>query len=291
MEGGVARIDVDTGGATLACLVDGDAGAPLVLLAHGFPDCARSFRRQTPALVAAGFRVVAPWMRGYAPSTPARDGRYDAAALGSDLVALARHFSPGRPARLVGHDWGAVAAYAACALAPRAFSHLATVAVPHLGVAGPRFASPAQLRRSWYMAFFQLPLLAERRLAARDFALVDRLWRDWSPGFSPPADELAAVKAALRGREREVLGYYRALPRSALSSPARLLRRRTRVPSLYVHGVDDGCIGVALCEDLERAYAAEIAVHRLAGGHFVHQESVEEFNRILVEFLRQPSDA
>jgi len=284
VESGNAR--VDTGGATLECLVAGDG--PLVVCAHGFPDCARSFRHQVPALVAAGFRVVAPWLRGYAPSTPARDGRYDAAALGNDLVALARHFSPGKPVRLVGHDWGAIAAYAAVALAPGAFSHLATVAVPHLRVAGPRFLAPSQLRRSWYMGFFQLPLIAERRLAADDFALVDRLWRDWSPGLDLPDSERAAFKSALRGREREVIAYYRAILSRATSSSSRLLRRRPRIPSLYVHGIDDGCLGVALADGVERAYAGPIAVHRLAGGHFVHQEAVEQFNDILVEFLKTP---
>jgi pimeloyl-ACP methyl ester carboxylesterase len=259
-----------------------------VIVAHGFPDCARSFRHQVPALVAAGYRVVAPYLRGYAPSTRARDRRYDAAALGSDLVAVARHFSPGVPARLVGHDWGAIAAYAAVALAPSAFSHLATIAVPHLRVAGARFAAASQLCRSWYIGMFQLPRIAERRLAADDFALVDRLWRDWSPSLRAPADELAAIKDSLRGRERDVIGYYRAIFSRATTSSARLLRRRTRVPSLYVHGLDDGCIGVALADGVERAYAGPIAVHRLAGGHFVHQEAVEQFNGILVEFLKTP---
>jgi pimeloyl-ACP methyl ester carboxylesterase len=274
---------VDTGGATLACIVAGDG--PLVVCAHGFPDCARSFRHQLPALVAAGYRVVVPWMRGYAPSTAARDGRYDVAALGNDLVALARHFSPGSPARLVGHDWGAIAGYAAVALAPGAFSHLATIAVPHFRVAGPRFATPAQLRRSWYVGLFQLRHFAERRLAAHDFAFVERLWRDWSPGLRAPADELAAVKASLRGREREVLAYYRALFSRASATTARLLRDVIRIPAIYVHGIDDGCAGVELCHGVERAYAGPIAVHRLSGGHFVHQEAVEQFNSILVEFL------
>jgi pimeloyl-ACP methyl ester carboxylesterase len=285
-DAGIADPLVDTGGATLGCLVAGDG--PLVICAHGFPDCARSFRLQAPALVAAGYRVVAPWMRGYAPSTPARDRRYDAAALGSDLIALARHFSPAAPARLVGHDWGAVAAYAAVALAPRAFSHLVTIAVPHLRIAGPRFVTPAQLRRSWYMGLFQLPRLAERKLVADDFALVDRLWRDWSPCLALPNDELAAIKSAMRGRERELLAYYRAMFSRAAPATARLLRRRTHVPSIYVHGIDDGCIGVELAEGVERAYAGPIAVHRLPGGHFVHQEAVEQFNDILVQFMRTP---
>ncbi len=283
MEGRDARVEVDTGGATLACAVAGDG--PVVIAAHGFPDCARSFRHQVPALVAAGFRVVVQTMRGYAPSSRARDGRYDAAALADDLVALADRFSPHAPARLVGHDWGAIAAYAACALAPRAFSHLATVAVPH-GRVALRFLRPAQLRRSWYIGRFQLPGAA-RALAGDDLALVDRLWRDWSPGFHPPPDELAAVKAAIRGREHDVIAYYRALRASPWSPAARLLRRATTVRALYVHGRDDGCLGVALTDGVERGWVAPVTVHRLPGGHFVHQESVEQFNRILVEFLRQ----
>ncbi len=283
MNGG--RVHVEVGSATLTCDVVGQG--PVVLMAHGFPDCARTFRHQVPALVAAGFRVVLPTMRGYAPSTPARDGRYDAAALGGDLVALARHFSPRRRARLVGHDWGAVAAYAAAALAPGAFSHLVTIAVPHLRVAAPRFFGPRQLRRSWYIAAFQLGRWGERHLAADDLALVDRLWRAWSPGLRVPAAELAAVKAAIRGREHAVLAYYRALGR-VRPATVRLLRARSRVAAAYLHGVDDGCVGVELADGVERAYAAPLDVHRLPGGHFVHQEEAERVNDLLVEFLRRP---
>jgi pimeloyl-ACP methyl ester carboxylesterase len=226
-------------------------------------------------------------MRGYAPSSPARDGRYDAAALGADLVALARVFAPDGGARLVGHDWGAIAAYAACALAPTAFSHLVTVAVPHLRAVSTRFFRPAQLRRSWYIGLFQLPRIAERHLAADDLALVDRLWRAWSPGFRAPADELRAVKDAIRPRVPEVLGYYRAL-RDVRFGSRRLLLAPTPVPAVYMHGRDDGCLDVALTDGVERAYTGPIDVHRLAGGHFVHQENSEEFNRLLLEFLKQP---
>ena len=296
MEDRDARIVVDVGGAALACFVSGPSDGPVVIAAHGFPDCARSFRHQVPALVAAGFRVVVPAMRGYAPSSVARDGRYDAAALGADLVGLARHFSSSggaggaaraTPVRLVGHDWGAIAAYAACALSPSSFSHVVTVAVPHLAVAARHFGSWAQLKRSWYVGLFQLPFVAERVLGADDFQLVDRLWRAWSPAFSPPPDELRAVKDALRGRVAEVLAYYRAI--RDLRSPARpLLFAPTRVPALYIHGRGDGCVGLEVCRGVERAYAGPIAVHALDGGHFVHQENVADFNRVLIGFLHQP---
>lgn len=293
MEDRDARVVVDVGGAALACSVSGPSDGPIVIAAHGFPDCARSFRHQVPALVAAGFRVVVPAMRGYAPSSIARDGRYDAGALAADLVGLARHFSSSRdgsgttPVRLVGHDWGAIAAYAACALSPSSFSHVVTVAVPHLAVAARRFGSLAQLRRSWYVGLFQLPFVAERLLAADDFALVDRLWRAWSPAFSPPSEELRAVKDALRGRVTDVLAYYRAI--RDLGSPARaLLLAPTSVPALYIHGRGDGCVGLEVCTGVERAYAGPITVRTLDGGHFVHQENVEDFNRVLIGFLHRP---
>src|SRR4051812_41167004 len=200
---------IDLGDVTLDCAVTGEG--PVAILAHGFPDDASTFRAQVPALAAAGYRVVVPTMRGYAPSGVARSGRYDTAALGDDLVGLADRFSPGAPARLVGHDWGAVAAFAAAARAPARFSHLATIAVPYMRAVARHLGSAAQLRRSWYMGLFQLPGVAEARLRARDFALVDELWRAWSPAYRPSPDELRAVKNGIRDRVGPVLAYYRAM--------------------------------------------------------------------------------
>ncbi len=279
---------VGVAGTTLSCAVAGEG--PAVLCAHGFPDNAGSFRHQVPALVAAGYRVLCPSMRGYAPSDLAADGRYDAATLGRDLLALADHFSPGRPVRLLGHDWGAVAAYAAAALEPERFSHLCTLAVPHLRVVGARFLTPAQWKRSWYMRLFLVPRLGERRLLEKGGALTERLWRDWSPGWSPRPETLAGVKAAFStpDRARAVLGYYRALPtpRTWLGESARLLFQRTRVPALYVHGERDGCVGVELTEGLEGAYTRGVEVLRIPdAGHFVHQERPEVVNEALLRFF------
>ena len=282
---------VDAGAAQLASLVDGPAGAPVVICTHGFTAGARSFRLQVAPLVERGFRVVRPALRGYAPSSTAADGRYDAEALAADLCALAMRFSS-QPVALVGHDWGAVASYAAVALAPHLFSRLVTVAVPHLRPAASRFASARQLKRSWYIGLFQLPAVAERKLAAGDFALIERLWRDWSPGWQPPAEELAAIKDAVRDpeRTRAALAYYRALrsPAAVAGEARRLLFRRVQVPSMYIHGLDDGCVGVELSEGLESGYGAPLEVHRIPGGHFVHQENPLAFNRLLIRFLAEP---
>ena len=90
---------------------------PLVLCLHGFPDTAHSFRNQLPALAAAGFHAVAPFMRGYHPTEPAPDDRYDSPALSEDALALIAALGY-KDAIIFGHDWGAVAAYGAAAAAP-----------------------------------------------------------------------------------------------------------------------------------------------------------------------------
>jgi pimeloyl-ACP methyl ester carboxylesterase len=271
----------------LACSVSGAPGAPLVILTHGFPDDASTFRAQVPALVAAGFRCVTPTLRGYAPSGRSQARRYDAAALGHDLVGLADHYAPRAKVRLVGHDWGAMASFAATAIAPERFSHLVSLAVPHArAVLGA--VSAAQLRRSWYMGFFQLPRIAEARLSRNDHAMIEALWRDWSPGYRASDEELRRVKEAISGREPEVLAYYRALlsPVALLGEARRLLFARTRVPALHLHGEDDGCVGVECARGAERWYLDSYAMKRIAGaGHFLQREKPEEINAALLAFL------
>lgn len=277
---------VDLDDVTLSCLVEGDG--PLVLCAHGFPDDARTFRHQVKPLVERGFRVVCPTMRGYAPSSVARSGRYDAEILGQDLCALADRFSPDKPVRLVGHDWGAVAAYAATAIAPHRFSHLVTIAVPHVRTAAPRLLRPAQLRRSWYMWMFQLRTIAEIRLAENDMALIDRLWSDWSPSYFASKQDLDQVKAGIAQRIPEVIGYYRAFfsKDSVLGTPRQLLFTKTSVPALYLHGEEDGCIGIDLIAGMESCFTAGVSMHRIPNaGHFVHLENPEIVNPLLFDFF------
>ncbi|MBM4376818.1 MAG: alpha/beta hydrolase [Deltaproteobacteria bacterium] len=265
-------------------VVEAVGAGPLVVLAHGFPDCPATFRYQVPALVEAGFRVATLAMRGYAPSSAARDGRYDAAALGDDLLAVGEALSPEARFSLVGHDWGAIASYAAAARAPSRLARLITLAVPHLRVALPRFFAPAQLRRSFYMLEFQ-PRSADARVRANGFARIEALWRRWSPGYSPSPEELEAVRAALEPHVEGPLGYYRALLRPTREVLG-LLLARTRVPAMYLHGVDDGCVDLGLARGCEAAYERGCEVVRVRGaGHFLHLERPTEVNGALVRFL------
>lgn len=271
---------------TLSCLVDGPADGELVIAAHGFPDGPVTFDRLAEALGAAGYAVARPAMRGYAPSTPAPSTRYDASALGEDLLAIADALSPDRPVRLVGHDWGAVAAYAACALRPERVRAVVTMAVPHPRTALPRWLRPAQLRRSWYMGFFQLRGVAEAWLERDDLANVERLWRDWSPGYACPPERMEAVKAGMRGRLPEVLGYYRAM--LVPSRRGRILLAKTSVPALYLHGLDDGCIGAEMADGMARAFTRGLTVEHVSNaGHFLHLEQPARVHERILDFLAE----
>ena len=155
---------------------------PLLLCLHGFPDHAHTFRHQLKHFSAAGYRVVAPFMRGYAPTTSSEGATFYVADLAHDVVELVKSLGAGR-ATLLGHDWGAHAAYGAAVLAPEMFDRIVTLAVPYgPGLREAFVTSPEQQRRSWYVFFFQ-SRLAEAALAYDDHALVERLWRDWSPGW------------------------------------------------------------------------------------------------------------
>lgn len=262
----------------------------VVVCAHGFPDEPGTFTGLVEPLVASGHRVVLPTMRGYAPSGVSREGRYDPAALAGDLLGLGEHFAKDAPFALVGHDWGAIAAQAAAAKAPERVSHLVTLAVPHIAALARHLASPEQLKRSAYIALFQVPGVAEVALRANDLALVEQLFRAWSPGYAYTHEEMKAVKAAIRPRVKEVLAYYRALrdPRALTGEARRLLFAPIRVPTLHIHGSLDGCIGVECCEGadvfFEAGYQRHIIDH---AGHFLTREAVLATSTAIVAFLTE----
>lgn len=280
---------VDTAGGRLAYLADGPAGGPLVVCLHGFPDHAESFRPLLARLAAAGYRAVAPWMRGYEPSILA--GPYHGEQLADDALGLARALAGGRRFALVGHDWGALAAWAACARAPADLACAVTMAVPHpFATAAYVARRPSQLRRSWYLFFFQLPRLPERVVARRDLALIDRLWRDWSPGFALDEGARRRLHRCLAASLPAPIEYYRAIPRQLLAlggaRPA-LARRRIATPVLHLHGADDGCIEVGAAAGQERFMKGPFAVEVMArAGHFLHLEQPDASAAHILGWLR-----
>lgn len=170
---------VNASGINFHVLEAGDG--PLVLCLHGFPDTAHSFRHQMKPLASAGFRVVAPFMRGYRPTESPADGHYESAALSEDIVNLIPALGA-KDAIVLGHDWGAVAAYGAAASAPDRVRKLITAAVPYgNSMFTSLLTNPVQQRRSRYFFFFQTAI-ADAAVAHNDFEFLERLWRDLSPG-------------------------------------------------------------------------------------------------------------
>jgi pimeloyl-ACP methyl ester carboxylesterase len=286
---------VEANGLRFAYLAAGEPGAPLALCLHGFPDSAWTWRHLLPALAAAGFRAVAPWMRGYAPTEVPATGHYQTAVLGLDACALHEALGGGDDAVLVGHDWGALAGYAAAHHGETPWRRLVALAVPPASTMAAGFLSYEQLKRSWYMFFFQHPL-AELAVPAGDLAFVDRLWAEWSPGYDAAGD-LPRVKESLRDPANlaAALGYYRATlggVRLDDSPEVTALQQAADggappLPTLYLHGRTDGCVGVELAEQAAAGLThpgSRVEVVDGAG-HFLHLERPDEVNRLIVDFV------
>jgi pimeloyl-ACP methyl ester carboxylesterase len=287
---------VTVGDLDVAYLACGDDG-PLAVCLHGFPDSAWTWRHLLPDLAAAGFRAVAPWLRGYAPTSIPADGRYQSGALARDAIELHAALGGGADAVLVGHDWGARAATGAAAHAPDRWRRVVTMAVPPAPAVAEAFLTYRQLKRSWYMFFFQ-HVLADFAVPADDLAFIDGLWADWSPGYADSAEDIAHVKDSLRDPANltAALGYYRATLQPELQSPD-LAAEEAAVssippqPHLYLHGVDDGCMGVEIAEKADQYLTAEGSrVELVPGtGHFLHVEAPDVVNRHIVDFVSATS--
>ncbi len=265
----------------------------MVMLLHGFPDHPRSFGPVMARLVDTGYRVVAPWMRGYYPSI--LDGPYHLDRLALDIIELTASLSPNRPIFAVGHDWGAASLYYAIADAPSRFQAAVALSVPHpLMFWRSLRRYPMQIGRSAYMLLFQLPWLPERLVAGHDFAFVDRLWRLWSPGYVMPQEARNTLHACMRASMPAPLAYYRALLRPPREFLAQLrgsvLARPIAVPTLYLHGRRDGCIGVdvALSGDAGELFTApyESMVIEHAG-HFLQLEAPDMVAGFIIDWLQE----
>jgi pimeloyl-ACP methyl ester carboxylesterase len=274
------RIALSTPRGTFHALAWGDPAAPPLVWLHGFPDhppTAAPFL----ARLASARRVIAPWLRGYAPSPLA--GPYDVDTLAADATAIIEHVTspggagPGGAVDLVGHDWGAVITYRVCSGAPERVRRAVAMAVPHpLAFLRALRDVPAQRLRSWYMLLFQLPG-AGWLAGARDLALIDRLWRAWSPSFVLDEPRRAELHACLAASLPAPLGYYRAMVRPLTGLRRRLAGgwRPIATPLLQLHGAEDGCIlpsSMAPGSGADRQFLARTFEIVSSAGHFLHLE-------------------
>lgn len=284
-------LHVRANGLDIACLERG--AGPLALVLHGFPDTPVSFLPLLDALADAGYRAVAPWLRGYAPTSVAPDGDYSNAALVADANALHEELGGDENAVIVGHDWGATVSYAAASGHPQRWSKTVVMSVPPPPYFMQTLQHYDQLKRSFYMWLFQLGI-AEKMLTTHDGVFLEELWRDWSPGYDP-REALVEVRRSLGASAnlQAALGYYR-----AAFAPFRLDAQRVQVspvpppvcrqPGLYLHGENDGCIAV------DRTMLAKIATSFGPGssaelvadaGHFLVNERPQHVADRIVQFL------
>jgi len=285
---GTARGD----GVDLAYVEVGHRDDPLVLCLHGFPDTPLTFRRLATELAAAGRRVVVPWQRGYPPSQVV-DGPYQVAVLARDAVALVRALSPGRPARILGHDWGASATYGAAVLAPDVVERIVALSVPPSPVFRSFLRSSwDQQRASWYQFLFQLEPFAETVVSAGGFAFVERLWRSWSPGWEPEPELVRAAVSSIEAGFPASLTYYRDTWQRARQRPdlaadqQRIMDGPVTVPALVLHGAQDGCILAAAFADAGTYFSGDVRIEVVPGaGHFLHLERHDVVSELVVSFL------
>ncbi|WP_238846483.1 alpha/beta fold hydrolase [Nocardia terpenica] len=284
----------------IAALAWGQPGRPLAVLVHGFPDTAWTWRHLGPDLARRGWYAVAPFTRGYAPSSLA-DG-YDIGGLVADVVAVRDRLTDGEPATLVGHDWGGAIVSGVAASAPDGFASAAILAIPPLPAIAAHWLRPnprrlarllRQAPRSWYMAYFQVPGLAERT------GVFDTLWRAWAPGYDSTADR-ALLHTSLNtlARRRAAITYYRAVAnplyrRKADPYTSRRAFGRPQLPTLYLHGDQDRCGRADLgSEALAYLPPGSQRVIVPGAGHFLHLENPTTVNELICSWLdrTRPAD-
>ncbi|KWX25647.1 epoxide hydrolase [Mycolicibacterium wolinskyi] len=296
-------LDVTAPAVQLRALVWGPDDGPVALCLHGFPDTAYGWRKVAPVLADAGWKVVAPFLRGYVPSSIPTDGSYHVGALMDDALRVLE--ASGRTGRdvLVGHDWGAIAASGLAAMSDSPFGKSVIMSVPPAASFRPlgRVADsgklakqlPRQLLRSWYMLYFQLPWLPERSASW----VVPRLWRQWSPGFNA-AEDIRHVDAAIGAPERwrAAIGYYRAMLRWT-TPPAAYAKLHEQwlsppaLPTLYLHGTDDGCAApdyARWVQDVLPHGSAVSIVER--AGHFMQLDQPDVVAGRILDFIGSPKE-
>lgn len=287
------EVTIATDRLAFPALAAGDGS--VVVCWHGFPDHPATFGPLAERLVAAGRRVVAPFLRGHHPATAGALTYADGLTLAADAAAVASALS-GDGVDMIGHDIGAGMVGRVLAAWPRLVRRAVTMAVPPPACLGAMFGDPEQLRRFFYVWLFQVPDVAEAVLAA-DRGLVDYLWSTWSPGLTDLGAHLARVHE-LYGDPRLIanaLRIYRANFDRTLHDPqlaplATTTEAPAALPMLVLAGADDGCIPPAMFVDAQRGLAAGSQVEVVPdAGHFVHLEQPDLVARLVLDWFQHDS--
>lgn len=283
---------ISANGLEFAYLEVGDG--PLLLLLHGFPDDAWGWAGQLSALADGGFRAVAPFLRGFAPTEIPADGRYDPSTLGQDLVALIDELGDG-PAHVVGHDFGANMTYAALARSPESIDRAVTLAVPHPATFPLVALTPHLAHHSFHLWFNAIPGLAPAVYLATDFAPVQYIWELWSDPETDVSEDVARVKRTLSAPgvlEAVTNGYYQALmgtPENPGVGPE--MMAPVTVPTMVIYGREDPLPAVLAAEEAEHFHGGYRRVDIPGARHFVQRDQPQRVNELLIQWLTADRDS
>ncbi|NMO93072.1 alpha/beta fold hydrolase [Actinomycetospora sp. TBRC 11914] len=257
---------------------------PLVLLLHGFPEFWYAWREQMAPLAAAGFRVVAPDMRGYnLSSRPPEVTAYGTELLAADIRDLV-HERGAESATLVGHDWGGSVAWATAMVHPEVVDRLAILNAAHPRKLSQGLHHPAQLRRSWYFFFFDLPELPEAVVHANGWHFFRHFLRDADPAFTADVADRYVAAWSRPGAATGMINYYRASVRTP-PREADAAIRPIQAPTLVIWGDRDRYLGGELAEPEHDDVPHLDHVERIPdASHWVHHDAPDRVTRLLVEF-------
>lgn len=282
----------------VSALVWGPPTGRLALCMHGYPDTAWTWRHVAPRLAAQGYRVVAPFSRGYAPTSVPDDGDYHIGALMYDALAIHRALGAPDDAVLIGHDWGGFTAIALAAHPDSPFSNVVAIGVPVLFGMGKNMRPqsirrlPSQARKSWYVMYQQLPALPESTIRR----VIPKLWKDWTPPGYDATTDLSHLWDALpdRSRRKAAISYYRFQFQPRRQSAKYKVLHRTwrnetvRVPLLVIHGDIDGGLDVELARESANALPATSRHEIIEGaGHFIQIDRPDEVGRLIIDWASQ----
>jgi epoxide hydrolase 4 len=258
---------------------------PLVVLLHGFPEFWYGWRWQIGPLAAAGFRVVAPDTRGYnLSSKPAGVASYAGDRLAADIRGLI-HERGAETALLVGHDWGGTVAWTVAMNHPEVVDRLAILNVAHPRKFLQGLHSPDQLRKSWYVFFFELPGLPESVVQADRWHFFRHFLRDADPAYTPEEMDRYVEAWSQPGAAAAMINYYRAAVRQSPKKTEAQIRPIS-APTLVIWGERDRYLGPELAEPDRDDVPNLDRVERLPdASHWVHHDEAERVTQLLAGFF------
>jgi len=265
-------------------------GDRLALCLHGFPSHATCWDAQLPMLAALGYRAWAPNQRGYGGSSrPRGAAAYAIAPLLEDIAAII-DASAAKSTVLIGHDWGGLLAWFFAARRLRPLDALIILNAPHPACAAVAFRRWRQLRKGWYLAAFQIPILPDACLRFNRAWLLGRVMAAVAGSravFSAERLEFYRAEAARPGAVTAMLNWYRGMVRGGVPREMKAVFPSIEVPTLVIWGDGDAVLDSSCLEGLDR-YVANLTESRLAGvSHWVQEEAPEAVNAIVTAFLRK----